>query len=223
MERLRAVQLRGPYRLAGHCSAGVVAFELARQLWAAGEVVEALILVEPPPLRAWQGSDGRLREVGLLALPTRVCRRIRAWAVRLRGAAAAGRLFETLRTALEARWRRPVHAHVPASVRRRVDRAHAEAVARYAPGHYAGLVTCVRTQAGKLAGEFDPDTWRGVVDFLRIEVVPGDHESCLAAEARALAGRLRASVEDARGATVLMARERPRAASAATDPVPPRR
>jgi hypothetical protein len=33
-----------------------------------------------------------------------------------------------------------------------------------------------------------------VVDDLRVEVVPGDHESCLVAEAAALAERLRAAV-----------------------------
>jgi hypothetical protein len=33
-----------------------------------------------------------------------------------------------------------------------------------------------------------------VIDDLRIELVPGDHESCLVAEAAALADRLRASV-----------------------------
>ena len=46
---MRAVQPRGPYRLAGFCSGGLVAFEMARQLLAAGESVECLALVDSLP------------------------------------------------------------------------------------------------------------------------------------------------------------------------------
>ena len=195
LSRLRALQPRGPYRIAGHCSAGVVAFELARQLRAAGETVEALILVEPPPLRARRRSNGKrpaaIEPAGLM----RAWLRARYPAGRARVVLAAGRLRETLRRALRVPGHRPPHAHGPATLQQRVARGYADAVARYVPGRYAGPMTCVRTLAAELAGEFDPGTWRSVVDQLRIEVVPGDHESCLAAEARALAARLRACLE----------------------------
>ena len=53
---VRSVQPRGPYRLGGYCVGGGVAFEMARQLRAAGEEVESLLLfdspgppAEPPP------------------------------------------------------------------------------------------------------------------------------------------------------------------------------
>jgi thioesterase domain-containing protein len=54
---MREVQPRGPYALLGYCSAGVVAFEMARQLEAEGEPLSHVILVdsaapEPDP-RAW--------------------------------------------------------------------------------------------------------------------------------------------------------------------------
>jgi hypothetical protein len=65
-------------------------------------------------------------------------------------------------------------------------------VARYAAGRWPGLVTCIRTQAAVVAGEFEAETWREVVGAFRVDLVPGDHESCLAAEAGALADRLRA-------------------------------
>src|SRR6185436_13854416 len=63
----------------------------------------------------------------------------------------------------------------------RVDIAYAGAVSRYVARRWPGLVTCVRTRASAVAGAFDPGTWRRVVDDLRVEVVPGDHESCLVA------------------------------------------
>ncbi|MEP7356667.1 MAG: thioesterase domain-containing protein, partial [Anaerolineales bacterium] len=48
---MRAVRPKGPYRLAGLCHGGVVAFEMARQLAAAGEQVAGLYLVDLPPVR----------------------------------------------------------------------------------------------------------------------------------------------------------------------------
>ena len=43
---LRKVQPKGPYRVAGFCVGGVVAFEIARQLTAAGEVVERVVVID---------------------------------------------------------------------------------------------------------------------------------------------------------------------------------
>ncbi|MBV9772881.1 MAG: alpha/beta fold hydrolase, partial [Gemmatimonadetes bacterium] len=46
LAHLRATQPRGPYRLGGWSMGGVVAFEMARRLEAAGEAVELLALVD---------------------------------------------------------------------------------------------------------------------------------------------------------------------------------
>jgi thioesterase domain-containing protein len=44
---LRSVQPEGPYQLAGFCGGGMIAFEMAQQLRAQGQVVELLALIEP--------------------------------------------------------------------------------------------------------------------------------------------------------------------------------
>lgn len=44
VRQIRAVQPHGPYNLCGYCYGGVVAFEVARQLEAAGETIPALII-----------------------------------------------------------------------------------------------------------------------------------------------------------------------------------
>jgi len=49
---LRSAQPHGPYRLGGFCVGGMIAFEMARQLQAAGETVERLILVDSAPTNA---------------------------------------------------------------------------------------------------------------------------------------------------------------------------
>ena len=48
LEAIRAVQPRGPYRLGGWCTGGVVAFEMARQLLERGEEVDRLLLLDSP-------------------------------------------------------------------------------------------------------------------------------------------------------------------------------
>jgi amino acid adenylation domain-containing protein len=47
IETMRSVQTTGPYRLGGWCSGGLVAYEIARQLRAAGQELEILILMDP--------------------------------------------------------------------------------------------------------------------------------------------------------------------------------
>ncbi len=67
LREVRAIQPVGPYRLAGACFGGVVAFEMARQLEAAGERVELLALMDafapgtPEMLGRPRGVKGRLR------------------------------------------------------------------------------------------------------------------------------------------------------------------
>lgn len=64
---LRAAQPRGPYVLGGWCNAGVIAYEMAQQLWAQGECVPLLVLfdaVNPaaaPGYMEWRSLSGRLR------------------------------------------------------------------------------------------------------------------------------------------------------------------
>jgi thioesterase domain-containing protein/acyl carrier protein len=46
LEEIRKVQPRGPYYLSGSCVGGVVAYELAQQLRAAGEEIPVLVLID---------------------------------------------------------------------------------------------------------------------------------------------------------------------------------
>ncbi len=46
LQEIRVVQKNGPYRLAGYCAGGTVAFEMAQQLQAQGQSIELLILLD---------------------------------------------------------------------------------------------------------------------------------------------------------------------------------
>jgi amino acid adenylation domain-containing protein len=48
IQEIRGVQPKGPYRIAGHCFGGLVAFEMAQQLRRAGEEIETLMLIDVP-------------------------------------------------------------------------------------------------------------------------------------------------------------------------------
>jgi amino acid adenylation domain-containing protein len=50
LEALRAIQPEGPYLLGGFCNGGLVAYEMARQFHAQGQVVDLLVLMDPSPL-----------------------------------------------------------------------------------------------------------------------------------------------------------------------------
>jgi amino acid adenylation domain-containing protein len=52
LQALKRVQPSGPYLIGGWSSGGVIAFELARRLEAAGDTVQALVLVDAPPPNA---------------------------------------------------------------------------------------------------------------------------------------------------------------------------
>ncbi len=62
--QIRAVQPRGPYALGGFCHGGLVAFEVARQLEEAGEIVRGLVLWDTFPYHCWRWrSPGRVAAV----------------------------------------------------------------------------------------------------------------------------------------------------------------
>jgi Thioesterase domain len=47
IQAMRAVQPEGPYLLGGWCNGGLVAYEMARQLHAAGQTLDLLVLMDP--------------------------------------------------------------------------------------------------------------------------------------------------------------------------------
>ncbi|MBW8770258.1 MAG: amino acid adenylation domain-containing protein, partial [Gemmatimonadetes bacterium] len=113
---LRKVQPHGPYRLAGFCVGGIIAFEMARQLRASGEAVERLIVIDSTatnarihyvrPLLALMPGEGRTRLARQAALMTR----LRRYDLRIRQVAQLGasQQFQWVRRNVTRRWRRLV-------------------------------------------------------------------------------------------------------------------
>jgi thioesterase domain-containing protein len=66
--QIRSAQPEGPFRLAGWCFGGVIAFEIARQLESAGDEVELLCLIGPHPMGLQDTIDAPREEDTFRAL-----------------------------------------------------------------------------------------------------------------------------------------------------------
>lgn len=156
---MRKIQPQGPYRLAGFSFGAIVAFEMARQMRAAGDRVDLLFLLDPykpffaaetgdAPDRSFVGRLRRLgpfrRRVGLIGVLSALLpsigrvpggRRVAYWMFHMHA-----RRPNPVSTALVARWRWPIFWF-----------AAREKLARYRPKPYGGrmLVALTAEQGGK--------------------------------------------------------------------------
>jgi thioesterase domain-containing protein len=164
---MRVVQPDGPYHLTGHSFGGVVAYEMARQLRAAGAVVNSLTLVEADAeWRPRRPGGGRTRrDVGMVPV-TRD------------------------RTTIGSVVRRALQRFLPSAViafdrdaNRRFDALEHHCrhlLRRHRPGRYGGRVVVVRADDDPVSR--DALGWdRFVTGELEVVAIPGNHMSVLRA------------------------------------------
>lgn len=154
---IRRVQPRGPYRIGGECVGGVVAFEIAQQLRAAGEAVSLLLLLD-----AWCPTTAGVLHHNLLGQPRALLKA---------GLSFLATLPERDHQAepwLAELWRR---ATVPPEARRYI-----RACMRYRPRAYAGRVTLLASDDNLRRGL--ARDWAVLAQGgLAIHSAPGDHET----------------------------------------------
>ena len=171
----------GPYHLAGYSSGGLIAFEIARRLRAAGEMPASLTLLDTQtnarqwPFAVWAEhvlSRGRHHARTLRALPQRQ---------RLRYAGAAVRSFGhriLWRLGLKPMPELPPPMRIPPALQGVYD-ATLLAIAQYRPARYDGRVVLV------VPNETDPlmanpvRIWTRCCKGLDVRTVPGDHRSMI--------------------------------------------
>jgi thioesterase domain-containing protein/acyl carrier protein len=221
-DRVRAVRAawpRGPYVLGGHCYGGIVALEMARQLRAAGERVESVVMIDTPA-PAWRaqlfhGATTVLGRVGRLSPATRsafaarvtgaaetLVERACIGRARLAGLARAGLRRQAAavgrRLAGAALWlarrsglgRDPIFHAAPPAVAVAGWEVYRRAIRRYVPAGYDGAVTLFR--AAELRATRPDLGWARLLPGLEIEVVPGDHHTCVTRHVGVFAQRLEA-------------------------------
>ena len=200
LEVMRPVQPMGPYCIAGHCFGGIVAFETARQLIAAGETVELLALLDattpgyPKAPAHWRQYARTLRGVFTREPQPGVSVRQAMQHVRY--------LFARARLIGGARWRRRLATSPLATV---LPQVTSEAGANETAGRtYAPQPSPLRVLQFIAAGQAldakilaDPRLeWRRfALNGFEVREVPGDHVSMFAEpNVQELAAQLRAAL-----------------------------
>jgi acetoacetyl-CoA synthetase len=200
ISEMRSVQPTGPYYVGGLSLGGVIAYEMAQQLQAAGEQVALVALL-----------DTHLHHS---LLPWRL--RLYFYMMKLRQyarSAVAGELHEKTfhvrssiargvrRAPVEQRWRPSGQPDAPAPTLEEVQHGIALAMARYRPRPYRGRVTLIRAIEPHPDMPTDPAAeWAPWIHgTLEIRNVPGDHMSMFEAHVATLASCLTQCLEEARG------------------------
>ncbi|HKP29378.1 MAG TPA: amino acid adenylation domain-containing protein [Gemmatimonadales bacterium] len=214
LQQLREVQPRGPYLLGGNCNGGLVAFEMARRLVAAGDRVDMLLVI-----RSYAG-DGSLR------LPRRLVRMLGA-GLGMNGAREGAAWSETRR--LLKRWEqvprgernRRILAKVGRQAARLVRRNGNETVAiakavledrreamgvafmraaeEYVPLPYPGRVTLFWPEHDPASPEAAMADWKQIAGDVDLHVVPGDHLTYSTRHLPEFGARLRDCLRATRG------------------------
>jgi len=199
IESMRAVQPEGPYLLGGFCAGGLLAYEIAQQLRAAGQVVDLLVLIDPMagPIRFIRLLGSFIRRIGNLVdlSPSKQLN----WFLRLRYVSRVLRRSRDENTEhvdrLMRRWRdeHPKHfSLIPPAEALRQDwmAVFVWAVSGYFPRQYPGKMTY-------LFARENPDSrklWWGQVtetENVEIHTTPGTHETCRTEHLRDLTKQLR--------------------------------
>jgi thioesterase domain-containing protein len=170
---VRGVQPQGPYRLGGYSFGGLVAFEMAQQLRAAGEEVESLFLIDALfderywPRRTWLRALVRRTIWQLLRI------------VRMPPRQAVGELSRRGVRLLQRLRRRNADAPDPLAA---VDdglpavRGNAlAAISGYRPHHYDGDVTLIASSADRHFGCDTGRLWDGYARHIDVLRIDGDH------------------------------------------------
>ena len=176
LDAIRAAQPGGPYAVLGECAGGILAWEIARRLSAAGERVDLLALLDTPWLPDWRRrprSRFRWLPPGGNYLLRRAARHVRTlrslpvarWRAYLRG--KTGAALAALRHA-----RRP---DVREAHRRRAWYAGGVAAIPLEP--WSGHLRFI--QSADPRHEHDPEGWATLAGSIEVVRVPGDHTTYL--------------------------------------------
>jgi thioesterase domain-containing protein len=194
---VRALQPRGPYRLAGYCNGGLVAYEVARRLREAGETVELLALIAAAPVTPLAGAGRLLRRAARLAgLPpepvAEPLARVRSLVEALSALPRRRRpAFVAAKGLLLARraWRR--RASPARDTPPDLMEVYHRVVMRYFPRRAPGAVVVFWPEQEPWGpADAAAAAWRRLVPAVDAHVVPGDHLAVVHDHLDVLAERL---------------------------------
>jgi len=174
LREIKTVQPHGPYFLSGRCFGGLVAYEMAQQLHAAGERVALLAIIDTVAM-----PNVELEERAFLE----------GKVVKVHSTEEGEEIGE--------KWREGL-MEIYGPVFRQVGRKHDTARKRYVPQPYPGRVTLFRNGSAEETPEHELKWKKLAQGGLEVQVVPGDHKTILLEpHVSVLAQKLRACLEAA--------------------------
>lgn len=200
VREIRSVQPHGPYHLAGGSMGGIIAYEMAQQLVAAGERVGLLGLVDTSAEFGIRYRDEARR--GLSARVQRLQRRMQGQSLGERlqtlGGVLNGRM-QARQMRQQAQQARDSGVELPHSVRyAELEATHMRAYVKYVVRPYPDSLVLFR------ATEQPPELrakpmlgWESMVGEVEVVSIPGDHRVMI--ESPALVAKLSAAILRAQG------------------------
>jgi amino acid adenylation domain-containing protein len=220
LDLIRSVRPQGPYHIGGFCNGALIAFEVASSLAAAGEKIESLFLVSPPPMvpayeRLLALSDFvarllRIRGRGRVIMHSYVYRyaqRLNLF-VRAGGSERLQRLRHGSALALKKLLRigRRIAAssardHGPASFSSPAFKNdwYLQAIAEYVPARYAGAMHVVWGQQTLRQLSDASGGWSQLGTSVAVDYVDGGH-FCVVDNPEAVSALLKSAIEVDRAA-----------------------
>lgn len=184
---IRTVQRKGPFRLAGYCFGGMVAYEIARQLEQFGQTTEQLVIFDPPPprlcsplpwparLRSWAGHLTR----STTFLTSQMARgRKKAF---LHASNSAAKCVGRLKQRIAPRKLAGIEAAAGAyaEVNRELVRHNLATLATYEPKPYSGPLQLVMSSGLSTYRALSPRKWRQLNAAVDTAWVPSYHDDML--------------------------------------------
>lgn len=165
-ERLRAFRPEGPYTIAGHCSGGTIAFELARQLVEQGAAITFVALFSSPYPTWFRRAPQLLNRLAHRAeWLSHHFGTLASLSSRERWLYVTAKLAERRRQRRERREAPEDVAPDPVMIQRaKLEAATLTALRRYSPRHFTGRVALFFPNREGLRGGNWMLRWRGVAD-----------------------------------------------------------
>jgi len=180
---LQAVQSDGPYRLGGWSMGGLIAYEIARQLTAAGEQVEVLALIDTELPQAGRASSSREEAAIALEFASDLAGLLQAPlfmdAAELGGLSADEALAALFERARAARTLPPGLELAEIQLRFKIFRRNWHAIHAYVPLPYSGEVLLfIAADRGDLSRD-ESSGWTQYTVRSSVHEVPGNHFTIL--------------------------------------------
>ncbi|MBU8974939.1 amino acid adenylation domain-containing protein [Lysobacter sp. MMG2] len=217
---IRSVQPHGPYHLAGGSMGGIIAYEMAQQLMAAGETVGLLGLVDTSAEFGLRYRDDARR--GLSARVQRLHRRMQGQSLGERiatiGGVVNGRL-QASKLRQQAQAAREAGEALPHNVRyAELEATHMRAYGKYVVKPYPGALVLFRASDQPSMLRNKPTLgWDGLVGSVDVLSIPGDHRVMI--ESPSLVAQLSNAILRAQGRVAVTAPDAPRETAATGDGV----